>query len=328
MKSLKILSGIIGFVVFGILMFLGYVWLFLPNVGKAPDIQIEVTPERVERGKYLATHVAVCIDCHATRDWTKFGIPPIPGTDGKGGELFDQKIGFPGKYYSTNITPYELKKWTDGELYRAIAAGVSRDGRALFPVMPHPNYGRMSKEDIYSIIAYLRTLEPIVNDVPMPTSDFPYQIAINYLPKKPQHNEIPSKSDVVKYGEYIANASICMYCHTPNDKGRPIKEKAYSGGFEFPLPTGGVVRSANLTQDKATGIGRWTKEEFIDRFKAYKSNVYTAPKVPANTFNTFMPWTMYADMNEEDLVAIYMYLKTIKPIFNKVTKFSLKKAEK
>ena len=105
-------------------------------------------------------------------------------------------------------------------------------------------------------------------------------------------------------------------------------DKAYSGGFEFPLPTGGYVRSGNLTQDKATGIGRWTQEDFIDRFKAYKSNVYTAPKVAANTFNTFMPWTMYADMNEEDLIAIYEYLKTIKPIFNKVNKFSLQPANK
>ncbi len=326
MKFLKIFSWIVGLLIFGILVFAGYVWMFLPNVGSAPDIQVKVTPERVERGRYLAEHVTVCIDCHATRDWTKFGIPPTPGTDGKGGELFDQKIGFPGKYYSTNITPYELKKWTDGEIYRAIAAGVSRDGRALMPVMPYPNYGKMSKEDVYSIIAYLRTLKPIVNDVPESVSDFPFSIAINYIPKKPNHQPIPPASDVVKYGEYLANATICMYCHTPNDNGKPIMSKAYSGGFEFPLPTGGFVRSSNLTQDEVTGIGRWTKEDFIDRFKAYKSEIYTAPKVATNQFNTFMPWTMYADMKEEDLVAIYEYLKTIKPIYNKVHKFSLKKA--
>src|ERR1043165_8965177 len=81
-----------------------YVKLALPNVGPAPEMKVEATPERIERGRYLAHSVTVCIDCHSTRDWSKFSGPIVPGTLGKGGEKFDQQFGFPGVYYSRNIT--------------------------------------------------------------------------------------------------------------------------------------------------------------------------------------------------------------------------------
>lgn len=83
---------------------LAYVIFALPNVGAAPSISIQKTPERLERGKYLANHVTACMDCHSTRDWSRFSGPMLPGTEGKGGELFDPKFGFPGTFYSANIT--------------------------------------------------------------------------------------------------------------------------------------------------------------------------------------------------------------------------------
>ncbi|MDX5346784.1 MAG: cytochrome c, partial [Hymenobacteraceae bacterium] len=82
-----------------------YLKVILPDVGPAPEIKVETTAEQIARGKYLANHVSVCIDCHSTRDWTKFAGPLVPGTWGKGGERFDQTMGFPGVYYSRNITP-------------------------------------------------------------------------------------------------------------------------------------------------------------------------------------------------------------------------------
>ena len=50
-------------------------------------------------------------------------------------------------------------------------------------------------------------------------------------------------------------------------------------------------------------------------------STYTPPTVAMGEFNSMMPWTMYGQMEEEDLVAIYSYLKTVKPISNKVVKF-------
>src|SRR5690242_2176395 len=106
-----------GFVVLAIVLLvagmLTYVKTAFPNVGAAPELKIEKTTARIERGKYQANHVTVCIDCHSARDWGKFSGPPIVGTFGQGGEKFDQNLGFPGSYYARNITPAGIGNWTD-----------------------------------------------------------------------------------------------------------------------------------------------------------------------------------------------------------------------
>ena len=98
-----------------------YIKMALPDMGPAPDLKVELTSERIARGEYLANHVAVCIDCHSTRDWSRFSGLPADGTLGKGGDLFDQKFGFPGAYYAKNITPKGISRYTDGELFRVIS---------------------------------------------------------------------------------------------------------------------------------------------------------------------------------------------------------------
>jgi len=115
---------------------LSYLNIAYPKVDAAPDITVEITPERLERGEYLANHVNLCMDCHGIREWDKFAGPPKPGSEGTGGEHFNHDMGFPGDIVSRNITPFGLKDWTDGEVYRAITSGVSKDGSPLFPVMP------------------------------------------------------------------------------------------------------------------------------------------------------------------------------------------------
>jgi mono/diheme cytochrome c family protein len=143
----------------------GYLMFLLPNTGPAPDITIEITEERVERGRYLAHHVMLCMDCHAVRDFSLFSGPPFPETLGAGGEVFDQSIGLPGRFISRNITPDALGNWTDGEVFRAITSGVSKDGSALFPLMPYHHYAQLDEEDLAAIYEYLRTIEPVDNRV-------------------------------------------------------------------------------------------------------------------------------------------------------------------
>jgi len=113
-----------------------YVGAFLPNTGAPEELTIDKTPERIARGKYLANHIAACMDCHSTRDYSLYAAPVKEGSFGGGGDRFDQSMGFPGVFYSRNLTPFALNKWTDGELFRAITTGVSKDGSALFPMMP------------------------------------------------------------------------------------------------------------------------------------------------------------------------------------------------
>ncbi|WP_018630422.1 c-type cytochrome [Niabella aurantiaca] len=303
-----------------ILAGLGYLKFLLPAVGDAPDVKATPAPDRIERGRYLANHVAVCMDCHSTRDWSRFSAPLLEGTLGIGGEYFGPEMGFPGKFYSKNITPYHLSNWTDGEIYRTITTGVNRDGDALFPVMPYLNYGKMDPEDVLSIIAYLRTLAPQKSDPPARSVDFPLNFIINTIPQKAAPMTRPGPADIVKRGEYLVTIAACVECHTPVEKGQIIPEKAFNGGREFNMPAG-ILHTANITPDIKTGIGSWSDSMFVSRFKSF-SRVDSLPRVGKNDFNTIMPWSMYAGMTEDDLKAIFAYLRTIKPANNKVVLFT------
>lgn len=299
-----------------------YVKITLPDVGEPQDLKVEMTAEQIERGRYLANSVCVCMDCHSTRDFSKFSGPLMEGTVGKGGDRFDQSLGMPGVFFPKNITPAGIQDYTDGELFRVITTGVNKHGRAMFPLMPFLYYGKMDNEDIYSIIAYVRSIEPIQHDVPESEPDFPMNLIINTLPKKGEPQKRPKASDQLAYGAYLVNASGCVECHTQVDKGQIIQELVFSGGREFKFPDGSTVRSANITADHETGIGKWTKQEFLARFKAFGDSTYQAPSVKPGEFNTIMPWTMYGKMTDEDLSAIFTYLQTVSPIKNKVNIFS------
>ncbi len=309
-------------IVFGVFALILYVKFVLPNVGPAPNIKVEPTATRLERGNYLANSVMACVDCHSQRDYSMFSGPATGIRYAGGGPEFTKETGVPGNFYAPNLTPYHLNDWTDGEIYRAITAGVSKDGRPLFPAMPSHLYGQASQEDIYSIIAYLRTLPPYENTVPKPDPDFPFSLILNTIPKKIEHGTIPNRENKVEYGKYIVTIAVCMDCHTPMKKGQLIQEKAYAGNLEFILPTG-IVRSSNITPDKTTGIGNWTEEMFVNRFKAYSDSASILPTVESE-FNTVMPWTLYAKMNEYDLKAIFAYLHSLEPINSQVVKFTPK----
>jgi len=320
-KFFRWLGIIVIILVVFVIGLLGYVKMALPDIGKATDIKVEVTPERVARGEYLANCVTLCMDCHSTRDWTIFTAPPTAGTLGAGGEIFDKKMGFPGTFYSRNITPYRLKSWTDGELYRTITTGVDRIGEPLMPVMPYHRYGKMDTEDVYSIIAYLRSLPEVKNDVPESNADFPFSMIMRMIPKKAEPQKRPAESDTIAYGGYLVNATACAECHTKFEKGQFVEGTEYGGGREFEMP-GGMLTTPNISPDDETGIGLWTKEAFINRFKAYTDSSYVPQKVdPTKDFITMMPWTMYAKMKESDLAAIYAYLRTVKPQKNTVQKW-------
>jgi hypothetical protein len=144
---------------------------------------------------------------------------------------------------------------------------------------------------------------------------------VRTIPKAAEFRPVPAKSDRVAYGEYMTNAASCAECHTPMDgQGTPLPGMDFAGGFEFPLPGGGVVRSANITPDADSGIGTWTEQQFIDKFKAFDGAPLRSLTAAEQRENTVMPWLGYAGMTTEDLGAIYAYLRTLKPIVNRVKK--------
>ncbi len=319
-KGIKVLLYIFATFLILILVVLGYALLFLPNVGKAPYIEIELTDAKIERGRYLAYHVMMCADCHSQRDFSKFSGPPTPGTEFVGGDVFDHTMGFPGQFVSSNITPYGIGEWTDGELFRLITTGVKRDGNPIFPVMPYHKFGQLDPTDIEAVIAYLRTLDPVVSNHPDSKADFPVNIIMRTMPQDAPLTVKPNQRDQVAYGKYMATAAACFDCHTNFKNGKYVGSEG-AGGREFVFPDGSILRSANITPH-TTGIKNYSREDFINLFKRYADSNYTHTQVLPGDFQTLMPWYMYSGMKREDIGAIYDYLQTIEPVDQLVERFT------
>jgi mono/diheme cytochrome c family protein len=301
-------------------------WVSLKKPAQRPPSaeKIEATPERLARGRYLGEHVADCAGCHSDH-LTTYGFPVKPGTEGTGGYIFDKKIGFPGVVAAQNITPDPtdgLGKWTDGEILRALREGVDRNGDAIFPMMPWQHLRNLSDEDAKSIVVYLRTLEPLPNHVPDKKLDFPVNYIVKFLPK-PLDAPVqgPDRKDTVAYGKYLSRIGGCYECHTPHDEHNTmIEAQGFSGGWEMAGPWGRNV-TANLTPDPDNYMGHATKAEFIGRFHAFANiNAANAPAAPPGR-NTVMPWLAFSGMTDEDLGAIYDYLKTLPPVKKKINSF-------
>lgn len=291
--------------------------------------RVEVTPARLARGRYLAEHVAVCADCHSERDWTTFSGPIIRGTHGAGGTTFGHDIGFPGEVVSRNITAHPtdgVGAWSDGELLRAIREGADRRGRPLAPIMPYAAFRRMGDEDARSVIAWVRSLAPVAHRHPDPQLDFPLSLLVRTIPapageRADGHVPTPTPRVDAAYGAYLVNLASCTDCHTRSERGEPVAGMEFAGGQEFHLP-GYTLRSANITPD-ATGIGAMSEDAFVARFQSYRvpESEAEVPRPARMSFlrgNTIMPWRMYAGMSDDDLRAIYRYLRTVRPVSNVV----------
>ena len=322
----KFLLFLLLFIVVAVMAGFTYLKFALPDTGPVSDLKIAVTPARIEHGKYLVTHVMVCVDCHSTRNNDLYAAPVVAGTEGKGGERFDQRAGFPGAYVAPNITPKHLGSWTDGEIFKALTTGVNKNGKALFPVMPYLSYGKIDREDVYDVIAYIRTLKPIDNETPASESDFPMSLIINTIPQKASFTTKPDKKDTVAYGRYLITAAACSECHTPQENGKRIEALAYAGGMKFKFPDV-TVQSANITPDKATGIGNWTEQQFVAKFKSFDPTLHQMRKVGDGDMKTPMPWTMFAGMDTSDLKSIYQYLRTLKPIHHATERLAMNKID-
>ena len=318
-RLLYILGAILGVVAVVAIAGIAYLNFGFPQVDPAADITIERTAERIARGEYLVKHVTMCLDCHSSKDYTYFSAPVKAGTEGKGGDEFP---GVPGKVYSSNITPAALGDWTDGEIARAISAGVDKDGKPLVPMMPFSEYRYLTTEDLYAIVAYLRTMQPIENEVAESSINFPLNLIFRTIPSNPEPTPEFDRSDALANGKYLARVGGCFFCHSPVEQGVPIPGQEFAGNHEFNLPSIGTVRAANLTPDKETGIGSWSKEDFIARFKTYSDSTYQPQLLGAGDMQTAMPWTLQTGMTDEDLAAIYSYLQSLPPVHSSFERFT------
>ncbi len=297
-----------------------FAYLYFRNPSSAPPrkLTVERTPERLTRGKYLYEVVLDCDGCHSVRDFTKLGGPVVAGKRGQGQQM--PVNGLPGKVYAPNITADAetgIGAWTDGEKLRAIREGIGKDGRALFPMMPYMGYRYLSDEDAFAVIAYLSTLAPVRNPLPKTALDFPVSMFVKGAPEPVGIVSPPDRTSKTVYGEYLAAIAGCRSCHTPEEKGKPNLSLQFAGGQAFDTQWG-VVVSANITPDKATGIGGWDYVRFRDRFRAYAAiDRDNPPSIGRDKF-TLMPWLGLSRLTDEDMESLYTYLQTRPPIEHKV----------
>ena len=301
----------------------GLAYLFLRKPAQAPpsSIKVAMTPERIARGEYIFVSVADCGGCHSQRDFTRVGGPEVPSGRGRGNILSDIMKGLPGTVVAPNITPdveTGIGAWTDGEKIRAIREGVSRDGHALFPMMPYQGFRRFSDDDVQALVAFLNSLPPVRNPLPKTKLNFPVSVLIKSVPQPVDRVPPVNRSDKVKYGEYLAAVGGCSDCHTPMDKGQPIPGKLLAGGQRFETLFGTVV-AANITPDMETGTGKWSEDFFLKKFYDYREYAEKGPPaLPGPESFTLMPWLSFARKTPDELSAIYTYLRTVPAVRNYV----------
>lgn len=275
------------------------------------DLKVEVTPERVARGKLISN--MMCNQCHL---------------DSKTGRLTGQHMAdLPpefGKAFSKNITgdrEVGIGAWTDGEIAYLLRTGINRQGKYTPPWMV--KLPRIDDEEIASIIAFLRSGDSLVAADPTPDRESEPTFLVKFLthvafkpfdyPKVPI--KAPDTSDKVAFGRYLAlDAFHCFACHSGdlkkmNDREPEKSFRFMGGGNAMPGLDGVPIHTTNLTPDPATGLGKWTEEQFI---KALREGVRPDGR-PVR-----YPMVRYPEFTEGEAKAIWAYLKTVPPIVHEV----------
>lgn len=262
-------------------------------------------PASVARGEYIVRDVAVCGSCHAADEKNPDG--PLSG----GREFRDWRIGIAR---ASNLTPdveTGLGSWSDAEIVRALRNGERKDGRLLAPVMPYGWFHDMSDEDALAVARYLKSLPPVRNHVTQnPNIVFKIGKLLFLRPKAGNTATAPPRAVTAEYGGYLSqHVGLCADCHTQRTgiRSEPDRTRLFAGMAnppkEFP------AKPSNLTPDSQTGIGRWSESDFIQTIRTGKDPGGVEMK-------PFMPWHQIRRMSDDDLRAIFLFLRTLKPLRN------------
>jgi len=263
----------------------------------------------IARGRYIVRNVADCGGCHGATDQIDAYMAGVE-TPLSGGFTF--KIP-PGEFRVRNITPDPetgIGRFSDGAIARALRYGVGYDGRALLPFMEMQG---LSDEDLRAVVSYLRSQAPVRHPIP----DHHYNLlgmivratalANPVGPKTTPPKDSP-RGATVENGRYLAGSvANCWACHTqrdPNTGGLTGTLYAGTVGFTDDLNPGRTWNPPNLTPAPKTGrTALLSEDEFVDRFR--KGRLIAGSP---------MPWQAFSRMSEDDLRAIYRFLRTLPPV--------------
>jgi mono/diheme cytochrome c family protein len=277
----------------------------------ASNMALAETP--AERGNYLVNTIMACGNCHSPRD-------------GEGKLIADRALSG-GLAFATpafdatapNITPDAdtgIGSWSDAEIRHALVEGMRPNhghlsGVSLAAIMPANFYKALLPDDLDAIVAYLRTVKPVRNQVPDPV----YKVPVRRDPY-PDADAGFSKSmftDPVRRGAYLVTIGHCMECHSAWSRGvSDFKTGLGHGGRVFPLREGSpestaTSTAANITSHPAAGIGAWSDAEIVRAVTQGVARDGRALKPP-------MAYGYYAALKPSDLADIIAYLRTVPPL--------------
>ena len=291
---MKTLFKVLGFIVGGVVVLVGILAIVIyvrSNAKLHQTYTVTVAPVTVptdaaaiERGKHLAM-TRGCLECH--------------GADLGGAMVF--KNGAMGEVHGPNLTRGTggvPANWTDLDYVRAIRHGVSSDGRGLF-LMPASDYSGFSDDDMGALIAYLKA-QPPVNRPRGPVALGPVARGLTAFGKIKLSADVIDHAHVkpavvtpavsAEYGRYVAAA--CTGCHGSNFSGGKID----IGPPDWPP-------AANLTPHADGRIAKWSEADFL-------KTIRTAKRPDGSELNPVMP-RAFANLNDTELKAIWMFLKTL-----------------
>lgn len=256
------------------------------------------------RGEYIVRSVSLCGECHAAPAERRDPDGPLSG----GMEFRNWRIG---TARASNLTPDPetgLGTWNEAEIVRAIRNGQSKDGRLIAPVMPYEWFHEMSDVDALAVARYLKSLPPVRNEVKQ-SPNLAFRLGKLFLrPKAGTSASSPPAGTTAEYGSYLAqHVGLCADCHTQRvgllqkaDRNRLF------AGMTNP-PEGFPVKPPNVTPHPDAGIGKWSEADFV---RAMRAGVTPAGR----ELHPFMPWPYLKRMIDDDLRAIYVYLRTVPPM--------------
>ena len=217
--------------------------------------------QQLERGEYL-TYAGGCISCH-----TADNDDAIPLA---GGHKLETPFGI---FHVPNITPDKetgIGNWSDDDFINAMHEGISPDGKNYFPAFPYASYTGTNEDDVLAIKAYLFSLEPVYQpNEPHELAWYVSRLSVSFW-KMLYFSAARFEPDTTRPEQWNRGAYLvrhlghCGECHTPRNRlGGPDKSRALAGSAK------GVEGESvpNITQDKETGIGRWSADDietFLD----------------------------------------------------------------
>lgn len=296
-----VLAALVGLIIVAVIGSLVYGSASFKRTYDRPvyEIQADTSPEGVARGEYLVRTVIACGGCHGAgeEDLEKVSGPLV-------GDFEEFSDGpFSGVFAAPNLTSDRetgLGDWTDAEIARAIREGLDNEGVELV-VMPSAEFHGLSDPDVAAIVGYLRSLEPVRNEIPPFSASAFVKAALAIGLFGPRNLTEPitalqtsPPSGTAEYGGYLLGLAPCAFCHGENFAGGPV-----------PDAEPGSPPAANLTP--AGELAGWTEAGFI---MTMRTGVTPSGR---GLDNDFMPWTVFSNMTDVDLGAIFKYLQMLPP---------------